>query len=491
MDTKDKKIIAKNIGWLTSSKILIYLLSIITITIIPRYLGVLRYGQLNFAISFIAMFSIIANIGIGILIFRDVSKNRNLLNKYFNNFFYIKIDLILLFMIFVLATTIFIHTLFIVKILIILLVFNTAFKSFTNYLTRFTNAYNLMKYDSLNQFFFKFFFVILLLLVIYFNLGLIGVTLGYVLASLFTLIFIIFSFLKVFKNKLKFKPVVVKKFLLKKFSIAWPFALIGLFGLIYFNFDKFMISFINGNYQVGLYSIGYSFFGFLIGVVSLVSVAFFPELSRAAKTKRYKNTLHNFSKIIYFISVPLFVGAVTLSKQIISLVFGSQYLPGQYAFCIIMFFFLVNAINQIFNQTLTVYNLQKFQFKIIFLAALSNIILNFIFIPKWGIIGAGITTVISEIIVFIGITIKVNKDVIRFNIFKNSIIPVSSSIVMFLGIYLFKDILKFQIFYNHFDVITYSIIGGIIYIGCILLFRYYKIKDFNFITKPIIARIKR
>jgi len=51
MEITVKNTIIKNIGWLTISKILVYALSIITITIIPRYLGVEAYGQLNFALS--------------------------------------------------------------------------------------------------------------------------------------------------------------------------------------------------------------------------------------------------------------------------------------------------------------------------------------------------------------------------------------------------------------------------------------------------------
>ncbi|MFA6650166.1 MAG: oligosaccharide flippase family protein, partial [archaeon] len=124
MENTEKKTIVRNIGWLTISKVFVYLLSIVTITLIPRYLGVEGYGQLNFALSFVSLFAVFFDVGTGILIFRDVSRKKALLSKYFNNFFYFKIYLYILFFVVIVLITLLLPKLLIVKVLIVLLAIN-------------------------------------------------------------------------------------------------------------------------------------------------------------------------------------------------------------------------------------------------------------------------------------------------------------------------------------------------------------------------------
>ena len=493
MEIEDKKTIAKNIGWLTISKIVVYLLSIVTITLIPRYLGVTGYGQLNFAISFVGMFSIIANIGLGVLIFRDVSKNKKLLNSYFNNFFYFKLICIFLFGIIVYLVSLFLDKPLIVKALIIVFIINTMIQSFSGYFGSFLNAFEKMKFDSIKEILFKLGLVIGLLFVIYLNKGILGVSLSYVLGVLVGLIYILYQFIIFFKNKVKFKPKLDFKFIKEKSKIFWPFALSGLFGLIYFNFDRFMISLFINDYQVGLYSTGYSFYGFMIGVIAIFTTTFFPKLSIATKSKKqFKDIFNKFTKIILLLAIPLSFGAIFLSKEIILLVFGKDYLFGNIAFQLIMIFFLFNAINQIFNNSLTVYNYQKYQFKMVLIASIANVLLNFIAIPLFGIIGAGITTIISEVIIFIGVYFKFKKDILKQNNFlRNLIIPLISGIIMLLGIFLIKDVLNIIFINNSFNVIIYAFIGGLIYFIFIILFKYIRIKDFLFLIKPIINKFRK
>ncbi|MDD3975607.1 MAG: flippase [Candidatus ainarchaeum sp.] len=493
MEIEDKKTIAKNIGWLTFSKIFVYLLSIVTITLIPRYLGVTGYGQLNFALSFVGIFSIIANIGLGVLIFRDVSKNKKLLNLYFNNFFYLKLICIFLFGIIVYLVSLFLNKPFIVKALIIVFIFFNMIQSFSGYFGNFLNAFEKMKYESIREIILKLGIVIGLLFVIYLNKGVLGVSLSYVLGSILGLIFILYNFVKFFKNRIKFKPKLDVNFIKEKSKIFWPFALSGLFGLIYFNFDRFMISLFINDYQVGLYSIGYSFYGFMIGVIAIFSTTFFPQLSIATKSKKqFKDIFNKFTKVVLTLAVPLCFGSIFLSKEIILLVFGKDFVLGNIAFKLIMLFFLFNAINQIFNNSLNVYDYQRYQFKMVLIASIVNVLLNFIAIPLFGIIGAGITTIISEVIIFIGVYYKFRKDILKqTNFFRNLIVPFVSGIIMLLGIFLIKDILNIIFLQNSLNVLGYAVIGGLIYFICIFLFKYIRIKEILFLINPIINKFRK
>jgi len=485
MEKTEKKTIVRNIGWLTVSKILVYLLSIVTITVIPRYLGVEGYGQLNFALSFVSLFAVIFDVGTGILIFRDVSRKKALLSKYFNNFFYFKIYLYVLFLVVIILINLFLPKLLIVKILIILFAINLVIQSIYGYLVVYLNSFELMKFASIKDVLFKLLIVIFLILVVFLNLKIVGVALAYILSSVIVLFYIIYIFKKIFKNKIKFKPTFNKRFLISKLKLSYPFALTTIFGVVYFNFDKFMISFMLNDYQVGLYSTGYTFYGFLIGATALFSTVFFPILSRNYKNIRFKSILDKYSRIIIVLALPMVFGVIYLAKDIIRLIFGKDFVVGFIAFQIIIIFFLINAVNQIFNNILTMHNLQKYIFKLFLIAAVVNVVLNFIAIPLFGIIGAAITTVLSELIIFVGMYLKVSRNIIKFGFFKKLVIPFLSSIFMLAGIYLVKDVLKIVVINNSLNVLFYCVIGSILYVLFIFMFRYFKVKEIIGLLKEV------
>ncbi|MDD4220870.1 MAG: flippase [Candidatus ainarchaeum sp.] len=485
MENTEKKTIVRNIGWLTISKVFVYLLSIVTITLIPRYLGVEGYGQLNFALSFVSLFAVFFDVGTGILIFRDVSRKKALLSKYFNNFFYFKIYLYILFFVVIVLITLLLPKLLIVKVLIVLLAINLIAQSIAGYLVVYLNSFELMKFSSIKEVLLKLLIVIFIILVVFLNLKIIGVALAYILSSVIVLFYIIYVFKKMFKSKIKFKPVFKKGFLLSKLKLSYPFALTTIFGVIYFNFDKFMISFMLNDYQVGLYSTGYTFYGFLIGIIALFSTVFFPILSRNYKSSRFKGILDKYSRIIIVLALPMVFGVIYLAKDIIRLIFGKDFVIGFIAFQVVIIFFLINAFNQIFNNILTIHNLQKYLFKLFLIAAVVNVVLNFIAIPLFGIVGAAVTTVLSELIIFVGMYVKVSKNIVKFGFFRKLVIPFISSILMLFGIYLVKDVLKVVVINNSLNVLFYFLVGGLFYVSFIFMFRYFKVKEIFSLLKEV------
>jgi len=477
MDSEDKKIFISNVKWLTISKVILYILSIITITLIPRYLGVEAYGQLNFAIALVSFFIFFGDMGLSTLIFRDISRDRSKFNEYFNKLFYYKLMLLgVLFVIgFVVALTI--NKPFIVKQVTIIYLIYIIISSFEGYLLSYFDGLEKMKYRSIYDMLFKLFFTILILVVIALNYKLIGIVFSYLLASLFCLLYLFI----IFKQNYKIKPVLHRAFFKQKLLIAWPFALTGLFGALYFSVDRVMISFFINDYQVGLYSIGYTFYLFIVSLIGIFATAFYPLLSKNVNSKNLENILNKFSKVIILLIIPIFLGSIYLAKSIINLIFGYQYLPGLIAFQIIMGYFLFSSINIIFHHILTIYDFQKYQLKIIFFALLLNVILNIFMIPIFGIIGAAISTVVSELFILICIYMFTRKQCIKFSFWNKFTIPFVSSILMIVILYFIDLFGGIHVLPHNLDVLIYCIIGAISYGIFILLFRY--------ITKKEIALI--
>ena len=74
--------IAKNTIFLFIAQIVNYILTFFYTIYIARYLGAEGFGILSFAIAFAGIFSIFADLGLGTLTFREVSRYKSLENKY-------------------------------------------------------------------------------------------------------------------------------------------------------------------------------------------------------------------------------------------------------------------------------------------------------------------------------------------------------------------------------------------------------------------------
>ena len=95
------------------------------------------------------------------------------------------------------------------------------------------------------------------------------------------------------------------------------------------------------------------------------------------------------------------------------------------------------------------------------LSALSNIILNIIFIPKYGVIAAAVTTLISYIILTVIIGYSA-RNYLKFDIHLKFLFKcIFASIIMTLCIWIISPI-------NIFEIIISIAIGFIIYV-CLLL----------------------
>ncbi len=472
MEIEEKRGVIRNIGYLSISKFLVYLLSIVTITLIPRYLGVENYGYLNFVLSFIGIFAIFGDLGINTLIFRDVSKNTSLKEEYFNNLFLPKMLLLFLVSLVMIVVSFFIDKPLVVKQMIFFGLFFMLFSYGSHIIFFNLSSLQKFKYQAYQELLSKLLYTVFALIVIYFNQGLLGIFLSQVIAFFIVFLYLFFIVKKYIKLKLKLNI----SFFINKIKYSWPFALSNLFTVIFFNFDKLFISFFINDFQLGLYSSSVTLISFLIAIISLLGMVFFNLFSKYSFQKQVSSILNKFLKISMIISFPIFLGGILLSKEIIQLVFGSQYILASPSFSILLLFFFLISFSIVFTNFLMAHNKEKLVLKIRGISTGINILLNFLFIPLFGIIGASIATVISEIINLIYLSLETKK-ITSFNFKIDFIKLFLSSILMCFVVYFFKNIFIIRLFYNSLDVLFVLLFSGIIYLILLFITKLISVKE--------------
>lgn len=174
---------------------------------------------------------------------------------------------------------------------------------------------------------------------------------------------------------------------------------------VYLDLDRTMLGIFSGDIAVGLYSSAVKITKTITLVLSCISNVALPRISYYIKQKKQKEleqlilTAGNFTLIL---SVPIAVGIFCLSKEMIMVFSGSGFINAYIPLCILGVDIVIAAVNRILAWLVLVP--LGYENKVLFTTAMggvSNFLLNILFISKWGIIGASVSTCISEIIVLI------------------------------------------------------------------------------------------
>jgi len=235
---------------------------------------------------------------------------------------------------------------------------------------------------------------------------------------------------------------------------GWPIALSGTFVFMYNYLDTIIISLNQGEQAVGLYQVSYKIIGSLFILSSLINQAYFPSLIESHTQEKSKliTIFDKALKTVFFWSIPISVGGVMLGERIILFVFGPEYAAATTTFTILIWNCIIFFCSSAMASLLYALGKQRQTVKVFFIGALVNTALNLYIIPRYGIEGAAITTILAEIAVLIGVYVQVKKE-IDVNIFKSVLLPLFCSTIMALALR----------FINFESLILMIAMGGAIY----------------------------
>lgn len=218
----------------------------------------------------------------------------------------------------------------------------------------------------------------------------IGLDAAYVIVSLVLLASLFFTGRKLFHMQ----------YLVRTLQFSVPVIPHLLSQMVLTQCDLIMISYYVGNAESGIYSMGHTV-GFLgYTVMGQIMAVWSPWVYRRLEEKSYQSIYQNFP-IMILMGAYISIGLMTVSPELIRIFLTNDYLP-----CIYIVPPLVVAMFFQFSYAF-LYDLEYFYKKPQWIAigstvaALLNLMLNFIFIKRYGYLAAGYTTVFSYLILLI------------------------------------------------------------------------------------------
>lgn len=170
--------------------------------------------------------------------------------------------------------------------------------------------------------------------------------------------------------------------------------------IILSQFDRIMVNNIIDAASAGLYSLGYNVGILLLMVISSTQTALIPDFFKFLDNKEY-NRLDVLFKRVFSIVTIAALGLVLFAKEIVMILADEKFHPGLSVVPIVV-------IGYVFYEMFVVYEMYPqymkktiFTSAVVLTAGMTNILLNAIFIPKYGYIAAAYTTVASYFIMFL------------------------------------------------------------------------------------------
>ena len=169
---------------------------------------------------------------------------------------------------------------------------------------------------------------------------------------------------------------------------------------ITYNIHIVLLGLLRNDTDVGLFSAGWKLFNFAVVVPNLISTLFLPRIANltARPAERMKST-EIYMQTIIVCAVPVTMFGMVLIPQILMLLFGPAYLPASRTAALLLLNAMVVALTIGFGTPLVAVGRQKAFLRVVACGAAVGVLFNLILIPRFGPEGAAIGTLLDELTV--------------------------------------------------------------------------------------------
>jgi len=210
--------------------------------------------------------------------------------------------------------------------------------------------------------------------------------------------------------------------------------------------DRYFLKLFTSLEEIGRYGIAYKF-GMLINMFLVIPInrSWGPQMFQVGKSKEENRKIHQDLTFYYsYIGWFIIVGLSFFSDTIISIVANKEYLAAAWLIPWVSLAYFVGGFKIFFLASATLADRTDLLVKTGLLAIITNVCLNYFFIKNYGVEGAVLSTILSNLILIL-LLLNFTKSVNQFSWPMKKI--VHGAIIASLIIIIFKTIQEFAIDY--------------------------------------------
>lgn len=392
----DLQKMVSNTIWLFADRVIRMAVGLFVNVLVARYLGPQKLGLLNYSIAFTALFTGLASLGLDGIVVRNIVSDSKHKEEILGTTFALKLIAGMIAGTLAVAGVLALHpgdTL--IHWLVAIIALGVGFQAFDAidlwFQTQVQSKYSVYAKNTA-------FLTIALCKVVLILIK--APLIAFAIAGLVEIILGAFGLIIVYRvsgHRMKnwHSNIVRAKFLLKD---SWPLMLSGVIVMIYIRIDQVMLGDILGIEKVGIYSVAVNLVEVWYFIPMAITATVFPAIVNAKKLSDviYYAKLEKLYLLMMWLSVLIALPMTFLSKAIISLVYGQQYEAAHSALSILCWSGVFIFSGLVSNHWYLLENLNRFTLYRHIIGVVANISLNVILIPRYGISGAAMATLVTQ-----------------------------------------------------------------------------------------------
>lgn len=386
----------QNIGWLSADRIIRMLGAVIVNTAVARYLGPTQFGLLNYGIAIFSLFNVMSNLGLDLLVVRDLALDEEAAPQILGTSFALKAAASVVTTLAGIAAVLLLepHN----KFLLVLVGLMSAAGIF--------QAFDVVDYYFQSQT--RSVYTIIPRTSVFISASAFRLVAVLKHATLMAFAWIAAGEILVMELGLAVSYYLTQRPLhrwMVKLQVAkqllresWPLLVSNAMYLVYFRSDQVLLGKLASKAAVGQYTAAIRLSEIWYSIPVIVCASVMPRIlkSREANPERYYARLQRLYESMVLVSVAVAIVTQFAGPLAVHLLYGPQYAYSSQILAIHIWtgaFFAVGTIGgqQFVQEKLTVSSMYR-----MVLGAVINVLLNLLWIPRWGGIGSALATLVAQ-----------------------------------------------------------------------------------------------
>lgn len=394
-DRSDAKKIVANIGWLSLDKLLHALVGLLVGVWITRYLGPEQFGLLSYTQAFVALFSVLATLGMDVIVVRNIVRNPDMAGETLGTAFIMRLAAgLLTFCLTMLVIYIMYPHDLLIKLLVGIIAAGSVFQAFDTidlwFQARVCSKYTVYAKNA------AFLAVSLLKVVLIIKeASLVAFALAGLAEVVIGSVGMVIVYRASGQSLANWRGSLARGKDL--FRDSWPLIFSSLVIMIYMRIDQIMLREMLGDNSVGVYSAAVRLAEVWYFIPMAVVPSVFPSIVEARKVsdELFHQRLQKLYRLMALLGYGVAIPGTILANWVVGFLYGSDFSESGPILAILLWAGLFTNLGVARTSYLTTLNWPKVHFMTTSAGCVINIVANLILIPRYGGAGAAVATLLS------------------------------------------------------------------------------------------------
>ena len=376
------------------------LLLVVLVILAGRILGDSNYGKFSLALAIASIFEMPIDFGLGTLIVRDVARDRGLAARFLHSVIPWKLILSLVVMLLLIPTAQVLGKSWDARMAIYAMGLAIVLRSFKSTTHAFFQAFERFDLVLLTTYTERVLVVSVCGLMLFKTRSLLPFTLAFALARIPDLVF---SYWLLNRSITKLGWRADARLIKNIQGNALPFGSLNIVTVLYAYLGTVILGIFRAPYEVGWYSAGYRIYDGLSMFPFIFSAVLFPRLSYlyVGDRKRHAELSTRTLKYALILSLPILACGWLLAPQILTILFGPEYIQGTQALRMLVVASVFMFSNRLLNTILISTDKQTAVLRASAIGLAISACAHVILVRLYGATGAGVSALIAEACVFL------------------------------------------------------------------------------------------